>query len=324
MLRGKPLHETEEVVMQKGGFEPASFLLPRRCLFGRPSSQAQRIKNGSSPPLLHDSIFFRLLGRKMGVDNLHSTGVCRGWVYGGKETMATQGYVRRFSRLCKDWSWGSKDGRDLHPSLQQHGKRVLFFGDSDFTHWVDEDMFHSSMGVCVAVSGARLSDMSTVAVEVLERYQPDVVFAVGGENDIAEAGVLSDPTPQLEADLSSILSACAARGIPFVHFGCKHEPATRELWDAYDRYDAAARRILRGALEEEAAAEAAEAELAECAVKGYAVCGGGAVPTVFVDSSDLQGKRFFSTDDLHLGRDGYRVWNSKVRAIMVDVLGVPL
>eukprot|EP01063_Lacrimia_lanifica_P009122 TRINITY_DN16143_c0_g1_i1.p1 TRINITY_DN16143_c0_g1~~TRINITY_DN16143_c0_g1_i1.p1 ORF type:complete len:224 (+),score=52.57 TRINITY_DN16143_c0_g1_i1:42-713(+) len=198
-------------------------------------------------------------------------------------------FARYFERLNPDFA----------PAAPGPRPRVVFFGDSDIEHWRDEGAF-PDWGVFVGVNGALMSDVADYAPRMVEKYEPEVVVAVAGENDMAQAyphlpkkkGASANPEfpPTPIADFQRLFDTVVAKHrIPLVFLGCKPEPATKDLWKQYRMYDREVQCVF--------------AEHARAAAP---------TPCLFLDNSNLSAGKYYAYDGLHLGRAGYDVWNFDV------------
>ena len=106
----------------------------------------------------------------------------------------------------------------------------LFIGDSDIEGW-DTAQFINSTNI--GDGGTMCSDTLASIDEVLEKYNPDHVVIVCGENDLAGERTVEETFEDFQAIINKIIGS----GASVTYMGTKPEPATKELHDQYQDYD---------------------------------------------------------------------------------------
>ncbi|CAD7929051.1 unnamed protein product [Amoebophrya sp. A25] len=237
-------------------------------------------------------------------------------------------------------------------------KLVCFFGDSDISHWKELPRVRitgdegASWARCVnvGVGGAEMLHVAFYSAECRAKYRPDVVVLCAGENDlgagaapptvfsyleksIAAFGHLDDATeqaqlrlrhdPQRTRDNANVVSSLPIddtksqqqdgmnasefsrlrnnntdEKVPIVYLCTKPEPvADAELRREYERYDGRIKELFQRYN------SSCQEEL-----------------LYFIDNSDLRDPSLYAQDGLHLSRQGYQVWDARVRDAVERVL----
>ena len=182
---------------------------------------------------------------------------------------------------------------------QPQGK-VLFYGDSDISHWDVRKAFPSA-AKC-GVSGATCEEAAAYAARARERFAPLRVVFVAGENDLAQG---RSPA-EVFAAFRMLHSALA---VPMLYLTCKPEPATSDLHAAYREYDA----LVREYAEEEGV-------LPDWQTESLKVLDSWA-PLLGEDGGG--DSRFFARDGLHLSAAGYALWDDLVTAALTADATLP-
>lgn len=166
---------------------------------------------------------------------------------------------------------------------------VLFAGDSDIELWKKTRQYFPG-SANEGVGGWTCRKLRKKIGGFLDRYNPEWVVLVCGENDVGNGRTVSATFD----DFRAIVSKINAAGIRVLYVGSKPEPSTSSLHAKYRAYD----RLIR-----QHAASLASAAL------------GSRPPLIMVDSYrgfvDLGNPNsLYAGDRLHLSKKGYAHWTT--------------
>ena len=174
---------------------------------------------------------------------------------------------------------------------EDNQKFLLFVGDSDIENWADyapEDLDEESYEN-LGVGGAtceEIADDQYGLVADLQQYQPIWVILVCGENDLGGDATVEETFGYFEEVVEIIHNS----GANVLYMGTKPEPATADLHDMYQDYDASIKEYAQWLRENN---------------EGNLI-----VVDVYASFEDLGNPdSLYDDDELHLSSEGYGYWN---------------
>jgi len=170
-------------------------------------------------------------------------------------------------------------------------KFLLFVGDSDIENWADyapEDLDEESYEN-VGVGGAtceEIADNEYYLEDDLAEYQPIWVILVCGENDLGDDATVDETFGYFEEVVEIIHNS----GANVLYMGTKPEPATTDLHDMYQDYDALIKEYAQSLRDNN---------------EGNLI-----VVDVYASFEELGNPdSLYDDDELHLSSEGYDYWN---------------
>jgi len=178
-------------------------------------------------------------------------------------------------------------------------EKIMFAGDSDIEYWNTAPSFPGSSNV--GVGGWTCRNVLNKIDDHLERWRPDVVVLVCGENDLWSASV--DDTFQR---FESVVAKITAFGARVLYMGTKPEPATESLHAEYQQYDAKIRALTSSSALTIAASDQPFLTMVDV-YRSFEAIG---------NSDDL-----YDGDGLHLSQEGYELWTTWAKQALTDSNG---
>jgi len=186
-------------------------------------------------------------------------------------------------------------------ALEKDG--TVFVGDSDVDYWhTSTKEFPGSYNV--GIGGATCKDVTKEIDFILDNFKPTQVILVCGENDMDGPG---DPGASVVfSRWKEVITKINKAGARVLHMGTKPEAGTKELHGDYQRYDAKIREYAA-----QLAADNTNSLPPVVFVDVYRAFKAGGNPDRWYDQDE-------KPDYLHMGKPGYRMWNTWAKKALKD------
>jgi len=179
---------------------------------------------------------------------------------------------------------------------------TLFAGDSDIEYWSTDSVFPDSVNK--GRGGWTCKQVGNKIGDHLDRYEPEWVVLVCGENDL-----WSQSATQTFNDFMEVVDEIIETGARVVYMGTKPEPSTGFLHSKYRSYDA---KIRAKAIEMEANTASPNQPPPLVMVDVY---------PIFDAIEDSNPGLLYRNDRLHLNNAGYSYWNTWAQTALADDIG---
>lgn len=174
--------------------------------------------------------------------------------------------------------------------------RVVFFGDSDISHWDIAKCFPSLGAMRCGAGGCGIKDCALYVDRLIQKYAPKAVVLVAGENDMCGGVSHQDAFKDFQTVVERLLRLDE---VHVIYISTKPEPVTVAVHREYQRYDQLIRAL--------AVSDGFERLIF---IDSF---------TPMADMTKSDRKRLFVKDGLHLSAEGYALWTSWVNEALLKV-----